>query len=292
MPAAPSVVVSSPAKINLHLDILRRRDDGFHDLATIFQAIDLEDELSVGFARGETDELVVRDAPGLAADASNLVLRAAALLRSELGATTVPPLAMELAKRIPMQAGLGGGSSNAAAALVGIDALLGLKLGDAALERLAAKLGSDCAFFVRGGTAVGGGRGEILAPVPRTRDLAVVLVVPPCAVPTREAFAMLRPEELGPRTDVAKLLAWLRGEDLAGARIHNTFQEPARRRWPAIDDALRVLEGSGVEFALLSGSGSACFAICNRGLAEELSTDAPHGGSVFVCRPIGCGVVA
>lgn len=292
MPAAPSVVVSSPAKINLHLDILRRRDDGFHDLATIFQAIDLEDELRVGFARGDADELVVRDAPCLAADASNLVLRAAALLRSELGAATVPPLAMELAKRIPMQAGLGGGSSNAAAALVGIDALLGLKLGDEAFERLAAKLGSDCAFFVRGGTAVGGGRGEILAPVPRKRDFAVIVVVPPCSVPTREAFAMLRPEDLGPRTDVAKLLAWLRGEELAGARIHNTFQAPARRRWPAIDETLRVLERSGVEFALLSGSGSACFAICAPQLAKEVAAKAGPGGRVVPCRPVAWGARA
>lgn len=153
--------VFSPAKINLHLDILRRRPDGFHELSTVFVALDWGDELTLEPAPGSEDvlEAVGPFAEETPADASNLVLRAATLLRERTGGR-VPPVRMRLHKRIPPQSGLGGGSSNAAAALVGLDELFALQTDRETLARIAAELGSDCAFFLDGGTQAATGRGE------------------------------------------------------------------------------------------------------------------------------------
>ncbi len=225
---------TAPAKINLVLEVAGRRPDGFHELRSVFAPLALADTLSVGFARpraaadGSTvrsaDRLAIRGAPGLAVE-ENLVLRAAALLRAGT-ARRLPPLAFGLRKRIPVAAGLGGGSSDALAALDLAASAWGLRLGERRRLRLAALLGSDVPFFALGGWALAGGRGERLRrlPPPAGGPLGVLLVVPAARLSTRDVFAALD-------------AAWERGTregyaDPAGARGTSDPRSPARRGAP------------------------------------------------------------
>ncbi len=192
---------TAPAKINLVLEVAGRRPDGFHELRSVFAPLALADTLSVGFARsrpaadGSTvrsaDRLAITGAPGLPVE-ENLVLRAAALLRAGT-ARPLPPLAFRLRKRIPVAAGLGGGSSDALAALDLAASAWGLRLGERRRLRLAALLGSDVPFFALGGWALAGGRGERLRrlPPPAGGPLGVLLVVPAARLSTRDVFAAL-----------------------------------------------------------------------------------------------------
>jgi 4-diphosphocytidyl-2-C-methyl-D-erythritol kinase len=192
---------TAPAKINLVLEVAGRRPDGFHELRSVLAPLALTDTLSVGLARflpaadGWTvrgaDRLAIAGAPGLTVE-ENLVLRAAALLRAGT-ARPLPPLAFRLRKRIPVAAGLGGGSSDALAALDLAASAWGLRLGERRRLRLAALLGSDVPFFALGGWALAGGRGERLRrlPPPAGGPLGVLLVVPAARLSTRDVFAAL-----------------------------------------------------------------------------------------------------
>jgi 4-diphosphocytidyl-2-C-methyl-D-erythritol kinase len=205
------VVRLAPAKLNLTLAVVGRRPDGFHLLHSVMVSLDLADRLALGPAFGPADRLHVvgaasSPAPDLGPEQENLVLRAIAAARTAIRAAgddrPMPSLAIRLEKRIPVAAGLGGGSSDAVAALDGALEAWGVAdlLDAGALRALAASLGSDCPFFVGGGWAAVEGRGEHVRPVPPPRGgaLGVVLVTPAVAVPTRAAFeryaAGVRPE--------------------------------------------------------------------------------------------------
>ena len=225
---------TAPAKINLVLEVAGRRPDGFHELRSVFAPLALADTLTVGFARsrpaadGSTvrsaDRLAITGAPGLPVE-ENLVLRAAALLRART-ARPLPPLAFRLRKRIPVAAGLGGGSSDALAALDLAASAWGLRLGERSRRRLAALLGSDVPFFALGGWALAGGRGERLRrlPPPAGGPLGVLLVVPAARLATRDVFAAL---------DAA-------GEGRAGAARH--FARPGVPPGAGHGDATRLAD--------------------------------------------------
>lgn len=189
----------SPAKINLTLEILGKRADGFHELATWMLPVGLYDLLEIEPA-GRTS--FVSNEPALKEDPSNLVIRAAELFNREASVDT--PYAIRLQKRIPMGAGLGGGSSNAAATLRMLNDLHGAQFGEEQLEKLAAALGSDVAFFVRGRSAWGTGRGERLEPRPFGHDLWICLFKPGFAVSTAGAYQayaqMPADQKRGPET--------------------------------------------------------------------------------------------
>lgn len=257
MTAPGAIAVDSPAKANLFLDILGRRGDGFHDLRTIFVAIDLADRLEARLA--DRDSLSVGGplAEGVPVDATNLVLGAIARLREE---APVPPLAIHLEKRIPVQAGLGGGSSNAAAALRIASAFTPSPLSTGALERIAASIGSDCAFFVRGGAALGEGRGEVLRPLPAKRRIQLLVVSSGARVPTGPAFAALQPGDLGAQCDAAAAAAWLAGEGPLPP-LRNAFERGVAQRWPEVAACLAAIRGTEPLAAMLSGSGGACFGL-------------------------------
>jgi 4-diphosphocytidyl-2-C-methyl-D-erythritol kinase len=255
--------IAAPAKINLHLDILDRREDGYHNLSTVFQAIDWCDTLAGEPADVACDALEVSGpfAPGIPTDGSNLVLRAVALFRREI-APELPPLRLQLWKNLPSQAGLGGGSSDAVAALKLAARIAALHPGVGAMEALAARLGSDCPFFVRGGCQAGGGRGEVLAPVPNRHDFGVVVVVPPVGVSTPQAFAALTPEDKGLRSDHGGLLTALANPAAPLPRLLvNSFERGVAARVPGIAAALAALRATDPLLAMLSGSGSACYAL-------------------------------
>lgn len=260
---ARSVVLRPSAKINLRLRVGPLRPDGFHDLRTLFQSIALDDQLTLTPRRGplhlETDSA---SAPG---DSTNLVWRAAVLLWLAIGRKGEPHgVAMTLRKRIPVSAGLGGGSADAAAALAGLHALWNGRLARADLLQLAAELGSDVPFFLLGGTAVGLGRGEELYVLPDIPRLSLIVIAPSFGISTRDAYRWLDQDRAagGDSTPGAESadrldLGWPTGPVL----LVNDLQAPVSRRQAGISEALRALDRAGARAAAVSGSGSAVFGV-------------------------------
>ncbi|MDX2176376.1 MAG: 4-(cytidine 5'-diphospho)-2-C-methyl-D-erythritol kinase [Candidatus Sumerlaeia bacterium] len=269
------------AKINLTLDVLRRREDGFHEIDTVFQSVGLCDELWAERKTSGEDELVVdgAESAGVPADGANLALRAVAAYRERLGGGR--PLRLKLTKNIPHGAGLGGGSSNAAAALFAAHRLWASSLPPEELEALAAAIGSDCAFFLRGGAARGTGRGELLARLPLKRAAGVVLAVPQDRVATAGAYRGLDPErDFGARSDAEQAARWLAGASDDPGAWHNAFERSVFDSHPACGALAFRLGELGALRAGLSGSGSACYGVfadwpAARAAAESLAGAAP-----------------
>jgi len=181
--------IRSFAKINLGIEVLGTRPDGYHDILTLFQSIDLADVLDISEPPGREIALSGDD-PEIPWDGTNLVHRAASLLKKETGCPKGARIAV--AKSIPAGKGLGGGSSNAAAALLGLNALWGLGLGREDLARLGGRLGADVPYFLEGGLCLGEGRGDRLTPLPDLSPASVLLAFPPFPVATAEIYAAWR----------------------------------------------------------------------------------------------------
>jgi 4-diphosphocytidyl-2-C-methyl-D-erythritol kinase len=177
------------AKFNLHLGILGRRADGYHDVETVLQTLALHDTLTCEAYDGPFS--LCCDRSDVPVDASNLVWRAASLLAEVTGRGAMADARITIEKRIPMQAGLGGGSADAAAALIALTRLWQLDVEPHTLHAIASRLGADVPFFLDGGTALGTGRGDALRPLPDFPASAVLVVMPPCGVPTADAYRWL-----------------------------------------------------------------------------------------------------
>jgi 4-diphosphocytidyl-2-C-methyl-D-erythritol kinase len=260
-PASPdTITLPACAKVNLELRILGLRPDGFHDLRTIFQTLALHDVLTLTRRPGPFQ--IECDDADLPTDRRNLVWRAAALMwRLGLaGRGRVPrDVHVRLEKRIPAQAGLGGGSADAAVTLLGLDALWGLDVGPVVLSRLAARLGADVPFFLVGGTALGLGRGDDIYPLADLPRSHVVVARPRFGVSTAEAYgwydADARPRrEPAARPSPQHWPAWSRG-------LRNELEPPVARRHPVISRIKSVLLHEGAAMAAMSGSGSAVFGV-------------------------------
>lgn len=259
------------AKLNLHLEVLRRRADGFHELRTIFQTIDLADDVELRPAEAGVT-LTVAGAPGLDAGESNLAWRAAAGFLARWGRAG-EGVEIRLRKRIPLGGGLGGGSSNAATVLAGMTALLGRSPGGAALAELAAELGSDVPFFLHGGTAQGTGRGEKIAalPDPAAPPLDLWLAVPPVAAATAKVFAAHRLESRSARGSEAPVapmapmapMAPNAALPAAWAALlgRNDLEPTCLELYPQVRAVYNCLSESGAVAVRLSGSGSTIFAL-------------------------------
>jgi 4-diphosphocytidyl-2-C-methyl-D-erythritol kinase len=248
------LTIPAPAKINLHLEILGRREDGFHGLETVFQTLALADTVTVGVEPGAGIALACSD-PSLPADARNLAWRAAAavqLRRPQMGRIVIT-----LDKRIPHGAGLGGGSSDAASVLLALNEQLDEPLASLELAEIALDLGSDVPFFLIGGTAHATGRGEELTPLTALPPTPVTVLMPTAQLPTPAVFKELNAAERGPRA--ARGAGWAAAQPLA-ALLHNRLTGPARRLCPEVAALLDWLALQGVPH-LLSGSGAACFAL-------------------------------
>jgi 4-diphosphocytidyl-2-C-methyl-D-erythritol kinase len=258
-----TVLELAPAKINLFLDVLRRRDDGYHDLRTLFVELDWADELSLEAEEGACAVRELRvDGPfadGVPRDERNLVWRALALFLRETSAPL--SFAVRLTKNIPHGAGLGAGSSDAAAALRGANRLAGDPLSPDQLVALAAQIGSDCAFFVRGGAALAEGRGELLEALPLGRQCAVLIVKPPFPVETRIAYGALRPEHLGEWSDAEGARRWIAGEAPLPTKLGNSFEAALYPTHRELEIIRTHLSEAGAFVARLSGSGSASFGL-------------------------------
>jgi 4-diphosphocytidyl-2-C-methyl-D-erythritol kinase len=237
----------SPAKLNLFLRVLQRRQDGYHELASLFQAIDLFDTLH--FALAPRDSLTCSD-PTLPTDGSNLVLKAVQLFRRKSGLNF--GVSIHLEKKIPHQAGLGGGSGNAATTLWGLNQLLGKPASDRELAQWAGKIGSDIPFFLTHGSAYCTGRGEIMRPLPPLTSESLWIVKPPEGSSTPAVYGKLNLAQL-PQRDPEQCLE----QFLAGTPCYfNDLEEAALAVTPALALLKQALLDQGYPTVLLCGSGS------------------------------------
>jgi len=248
--------VRSFAKINLALSVLGRREDGYHDIQTVFQTINLFDELE--FQTASRLEFCSKNLPGIPPE-DNLVWKAANLLAAGFNVKT--GAAITLAKRIPVGAGLGGGSSNAAAALLGLCRLWGIEASEDDLIPLASRLGSDVPFFLHGGTALGTGRGEKIHPLPDPPREHLVVIYPGIQVSTAEAYRSLNLGLTSSTEDhrIQVFRCQVEGKRSFLTGIFNDFEKSILAAYPSIREAKSFLEAQGATAALLSGSGSSVF---------------------------------
>lgn len=252
------MTIDAPAKVNLTLQVLRRRDDGFHEIETLMAPITLADRLQISLRTDQSIHLKCTDA-SVPSDASNLAHRAAAAFSKHTGLEFGVDIHIE--KKIPHGAGLGGGSSDAAAVLVALDRLLATKMPAEELERIAATIGSDIPFFIRSQPAICRGRGEIIEPFEGLPPADILLVKPPFPIPTPWAYQ-----------------AWANSEKPSATfqQFHgsiplmNDLEAPVFSKYlllPVLKSALQ--KHPSVSAAMMSGSGSTIFAIL-RGSAEGI----------------------
>ena len=273
-----SLEKESPGKVNLVLNILGRRADGFHELETVLYPIRVCDRLSFAGA-GSGIELRC-DAPGLPTDAGNLVYRAAAAFLE--AAKIRDGVRVELRKRIPLAAGLGGGSGDAATTLLGLNELFGGPLSSGELHSIGAALGSDVPFFLQDQPALATGRGERIEPLggfPALGGAAFLLIHPGFGIATAWAYQQLArfPAALNGQPGRARaLISLLQTADLSavGAAFYNSLEAPALEKYPLLKLFQEFLRAHGAAATLMSGSGSTTFALAaSQPAAEQLAEE-------------------
>jgi len=288
-PPAVAISVRAHAKINLDLRVLGMRPDGFHELRTVFQTISVHDTLTC----------VPREGPfaidcataGVPLDGSNLIWRAAAALwRALRRRGPMRDIVVRLEKRIPLQAGLGGGSADAAAALVGLAAAWRVPLRPAQMIDVAATIGADVPFFLTGGTALGLGRGDEIYPLADMPRHWIVLLVPGFGVSTSEAYGWWDAEREVARGSVVREPQYVPGPwPSRSAQMINDLETPIARHHPEIDQMKGALRRAGAVAAAMSGSGSAVFGLFQqRGEASAaVRTLSASGWRVVLTESLG-----
>jgi 4-diphosphocytidyl-2-C-methyl-D-erythritol kinase len=288
-----AVKVWAPAKVNLFLEVHGRRPDGYHELATLMVTVSLYDSLELRETAVPEVRLVC-DHPGLSTGPDNLVCRAAELVRRRAGVTV--GVEARLTKRIPLAGGLAGGSSDAAATLLGLNRLWRLGWSRAELAALGAELGSDVSFFFHAPAAWCTGRGERVEPLPLGRPLDLVLACPPVGLSTAEVFrALTVPAVPRDGADVQRAAREGAVDDL-GRLLFNRLQPAAEGLCPkvaALQARLSSLGPRGCVGALMSGSGSTVFALCQgpaeaQSVARALRSVSEDGGSARVTVVRSC----
>jgi 4-diphosphocytidyl-2-C-methyl-D-erythritol kinase len=287
--SAARFTLPSFAKINLTLRVLGRRPDGYHELNTVFQTISLQDELTFS-ARDDARLELSCDAPDIPCDETNLVHRAAVALRERYGVGR--GASVELRKRIPAGGGLGGGSSNAAVALVGLARLWEIETEREALAEIGAGIGADVPFFLVGGTALGTGRGTDIHPLADLPPRHLLLITPDINVSTAEAYKSLHAPALTKPLSPANLTVSRMRAKISGslhAALENDFERVVYRLYPKILRARSSLVAAGAKDALLSGSGASVFALFDTLAERERALgrlQVETGWKVFTCTTI------
>ncbi|HEX7016440.1 MAG TPA: 4-(cytidine 5'-diphospho)-2-C-methyl-D-erythritol kinase [Cyclobacteriaceae bacterium] len=248
------MIAFPPCKINLGLNVIRKRDDGYHDIETVFCPVPWTDALEV--VRSETFQFTLSGLPIVDPPTNNLCVNAYKLLKDNYG---IGAVSIHLHKVIPMGAGLGGGSSDAAHTLKLLDAVFHLNLGMDALLRYASLLGSDCPFFIHGKPAIGRGRGEQLSAVDlRLAGKFLIIVVPDIHVSTAKAYEGVTPSvPERPCSRVVAEVPFTQWKHYLG----NDFEKSVAGAYPIIDQVKSILYGTGAVYAAMSGSGSAVYGI-------------------------------
>ncbi|MGH2453150.1 MAG: 4-(cytidine 5'-diphospho)-2-C-methyl-D-erythritol kinase [bacterium] len=260
------------AKINLALNVLAPRDDGYHDVETVLHTIDLHDAVTL---REREEGIEVRtDSPEVPQDARNLVVRAAQVLRDTFGVQR--GVEIEIRKGIPVASGLGGGSSDAAITLMGLVQMWKIRLNGRGLLSLAASLGSDVPFFLEGGAALARGRGDRVSWLPPLPTTWVVLARPRVEVSTAWAYGNLDLPSLTTRPEPGAMVEAMRREDLpaVGRLLGNVFEGLLTRTHPAVGDLKRRILAGEAYGASLSGTGPTVFGLmANEAAARKTAED-------------------
>ena len=254
------ISINAMAKINLGLDVLRRRENGYHDVKMIMQTVNIYDTLE--FVKTEESGIVVKtDAMELPTDENNLIYKAAKLLFDKCGVTK--GVTITLKKRIPIAAGMAGGSTDAAAALVGINQLFELQLSMQELKEIGVKIGADVPYCIEGGTALSEGIGEILTKLPDAPDCFVVVAKPEISVSTKYVYENLHANELKYHPDIDGMVDAIRNGNLDGVctRMENVLETVTEKKYTIISELKMLLKDAGAENSLMSGSGPTVFAI-------------------------------
>lgn len=275
------VTVPSFAKLNLDLRVLNKRSDGYHEIRTIFQTVSLKDTLRLEYRKSRKTALRLESSIDIP---DNLVVRAARLVLEHLKATGT--VSMQLEKKIPMGAGLGGGSSNAAAVLLSLPALMKKSIGYSDLLLLAESLGSDVPVFLHGGTVLGIGRGSELYPLPDQPSRPCAIVASGVHVSTPEAYRNLNRsltlETQSPMLREFQTIIW--GLDKSGLDrlpFKNDFERVVFGNHPDLPPSLNRLRRSGAEWARMTGSGSALFGVFSTPGAARLAASKFAPGTAF-----------
>ena len=256
----PSISFKTPAKVNLGLHILGKREDGFHELETLFQMVNWCDEIKIECLSSGLE--LVCNQPDIPTDKRNLVIKAAHILQARYPGRC-KGARIHLNKNIPHGAGLGGGSGNAAGVLLGLNFLWGLKLKREDLISVASELGSDVPFFLFSPCAIGRGRGEILEPVKNSIRFYVLMVYPGFAVPTASVYGNLKLKLTKRENNISILKNFLLQSEFAqlGATWSNDLELFVFKEYPGLSGIKKEMLALGAKGALLSGSGSTVFGI-------------------------------
>lgn len=284
-----SISVKAYAKINIGLDVLRRRSDGYHDVCMIMQSLSLHDDLTIK-TTGKEDISLKSNLVYLPNDKRNLVYKAAALF---MEANSIKcGLEINLNKKIPVAAGLAGGSSDAAAALKGLNRLFNVGMSDADLMQLGVKIGADVPYCILLGTALSEGIGEKLTPLPPLPDCHILLVKPDISVSTKQVYESLRLDASTTHPDIEGMKDALVSADLDAltAKMANLLESVTIRMHPIIDEIKKDMIKVGAMNSLMSGSGPTVFGIFRKkSLAEKayayFTDNYKHAVQVFLTRP-------
>ncbi len=285
-----TMFITAPAKINLYLRVIRKMDDGYHEIETLFERISIYDRISVEPARDRTT--MICDDSRVPTGENSLLGRTVSAFNKSRGKDSYFRVAVE--KNIPVGAGLGGGSSDAAALLKGLNRISGYPLDRKAMLDISRALGADVPFFLSDCSfGVGKGRGDIIEKVEAPLDIWHVIVKPPFGISTKEAYGKVSAFGLTKNMGVDKMVTvFLDGNDIGGLaeNLRNDLQEIVLRDFPVLNNVLSELRTSGARGALLSGSGSAVFGIFERAgvikAARRMGEIFPpgEGWKVYVAR--------
>jgi 4-diphosphocytidyl-2-C-methyl-D-erythritol kinase len=272
----PLLSMKSCAKVNLGLRIVGKRNDGYHDIETILQTIDLSDEIEIDETSGGIE--VVCNTPGVPRGQENLAFAAAKMTLE--AARSSRGVSIKIDKKIPSGGGLGGASSNAAATIKGLNSLFDLGLDEEKMYEIAKALGSDVPFFIRGGAALATGRGDRLKHIDVKRKLNLVIVFPGFPVSTGWAYEKANSGLTPPDFDIKILASALEQGDTSSLckRLYNSFEEVVFGHYPELLDMKKMMLQLGASGALLSGSGSCVFCIVEerdsaRAIASQFSKE-------------------
>ena len=275
------VYEKAPAKINLLLDVLRKREDGYHEIEMVMTMVDLADRLEM--EELPRDTIVLSSQAGyIPLDEKNLAFQAARLVKDRYGVKK--GVFIHLDKRIPVAAGLAGGSSDAAAALRGLNRLWGLNLPEEELIGLAAELGSDVPYCVQGGTAIARGRGEKLERLPSLPPCWVVLAKPPINVSTADVYGRFRLEKVERHPSLERMVRAIRDGSFRGicAELGNVLETVTLELHPEVRRLKEIMGKLGADGVLMSGSGPTVFGL----VAKETKAVRIYNGLRGFCRDV------
>ena len=251
------------AKINLGLDVKRRLPNGYHEVKMIMQTVDLFDVLT--FSEREDTQIVIHSDSGeIPCNEDNLIYKAAMKLRERTGIER--GISVEIQKRIPVAAGMAGGSSDAAATLLGLNELLGCGLTSEELERIGVTIGADVPYCIKGGTALSEGIGEVLTSLSAPPEAVLLIAKPDISVSTKFVYENLHADQLVSHPDIDGMVEAIRKQDLEGIceRMENVLETVTTREYPVISQIKDGMKRGGAVNALMSGSGPTVFGIFHR----------------------------